>query len=430
MSSDPDKAADAASEQHATAEAVAHTAAERAHAAADAAGAGLAGLVGIVRDTQAAVSRRVDGHLPSAAGAVSGTQQAFSDGVYSVVSAAHRHLPGLVARAWTAASPSEPASPSRRELAAQAVANGLWGDRLERDHAPLAIPTAVRVEASDVPTDTSSLAEAFPTATGHLVLFVHGLVEDETCWQRPHEHLQGGYGDRLRGSGLTPVDIRYNTGLRISENGRRLARLVDELAEAWPVPVESISFVGHSMGGLVARSACHAAVDTGSAWVEHVHAVVTLGTPHHGAPLEKTAHVVDWLLRRSPESEPLGRILASRSAGIADLRFGAVTDEDLSHPERLLHDGRTHPPLLSHVTYYWVAASLSPDPDHPWGRLLGDGMVRYPSASGSGRTRHVGLDPENGVHVGGVSHLGLLNHPDVDERLRAWLDPASRRGTT
>lgn len=413
MSGDPAEAANAG--------------AERAHAAADAIGEGLAGIVGIIRDTQAAVTRRVEGRLPSTAGAVTGTQQAFSEGVYSVVSAAHRHLPGVLARAWTAVSPSDSISPSRRELAAQAAANGLWGDRLERDHAPIAIRTAVRVDAADVPTDEASLAAAFPTATGHLVLFVHGLAEDETCWQRPHEHLQGGYGDRLRGSGLTPLDIRYNSGLRISENGRRLARLVDDLVGGWPVPVESVSFVGHSMGGLVARSACHAGSDAGSAWVGLVHAVVTLGTPHHGAPLEKTAHVVDWLLRRSPESEPLGRVLASRSAGIADLRYGAITDEDLSHPERLLHDGRTHPPLLNHVTYYWVAASLSPDPEHPWGRLLGDGLVRYPSASGGSRAQHFGLDPANGVHLGGVSHLGLLNHPDVDERLRTWLDPASAR---
>ncbi len=407
-------------------EETAKAAAERAHAAADAAGAGLAGIVGIIRDTQAAVLRRVEGRLPPSSGAVTGSQRAVADGVYSVVEAAHRHLPGVVARVWTTVSPPATESSSPRERAAQAVANGFWGDRLESEHAPIAIPTAVRVDGADVPTDAHSLAAAFPSATGHLVLFVHGLAEDETCWQRPHEHLEGGYGDRLRGSGLTPVDIRYNSGLRISENGRRLASLVDGLVSGWPVPVESLSFVGHSMGGLVARSACHAGEDAGSAWVTRVHAVVTLGTPHHGAPLEKAVHVVEWLLRRTPEGEPLSRPLRSRSVGITDLRFGAVTDEDLSHPERLLHDGRTHPPLLSHVTYYWVAASLSPDPDHPWGRLLGDGLVRYPSASGTGRTRDLGLDPANGMRVGGVSHLGLLNHPDVDERLTAWLDPSRR----
>ncbi len=401
---------------------------ERSHAAADAAGAGLAGLVGMVRDTHSAVLRRVERQLPPAAAPVTATERVISGGVYSLLSAAHRHVPGAVARAWTTVAPRDPtAPPSRLDRAGQAAANGLWGDRLERDHAPFAIEMAVRSAGSDVPLQPAALADAFPDATGHLVVFVHGLAEDETCWQRPHEHLEGGYSDRLRGSDLTPVDIRYNSGLRVSENGRRLASLVDGLVAAWPVPVESLSFVGHSMGGLVARSACHVADDAGAGWAPAVRAVVMLGTPHHGAPLEKAVHVVDWLLRRTPETEPFSRPLASRSAGIADLRFGAVLDDDLSHPERLLHDGRTHPPLLSHVTYYWVAASLSPDPDHPWGRLVGDGLVRYPSASGSARRRASAgttLDPDNGVHVTGASHLDILNHPDVDERLRAWLAPA------
>jgi hypothetical protein len=400
---------------------------QRAHAAADAVGAGLAGIVGIVRDTQAAVVRRTQQHLPTTADAVSAAQGSITDGVYAVVSTAHRHLPGLVARAWTTLSPPDPAAPVPGwQRSAQATGNGLWGDRLERDHAGLAIEMAVRRDGADVPLTDEGLAAAFPSATGHVVLFVHGLVEDETCWQRPHESLEGGYGDRLRGSGLTPVDLRYNSGLRISENGRRLACLVDALAAHWPVPVESISFVGHSMGGLVARSAGHAAAESGSPWVDLVHAVVTLGTPHHGAPLEKAVHVLDWALRRHPDTEPLGRPLAARSAGIADLRFGAVLDSERSDPDRLLHDATSDVALLPHVTYYWVAASLTPDPDHPWGRLLGDGLVRYPSASGTGRRPRLDGDPANGLHVGGVGHLDLLNHPDVDERLREWLDPARR----
>ena len=400
---------------------------ERSQAAADAAGTGLAGLVGMVRDTHAAVLRRVERQLPPAAAPVTATERVISTGVYSLLSAANRRIPGAVADAWTSVAPPDPtAPPSRLDRAAQAAANGLWGDRIERDHAPIAIEMAVRSDGWDVPLHPEALAQAFPDATGHLVVFVHGLAEDETCWQRPHEHLHGGYNDRLRGSDLTPVDIRYNSGLRVSENGRRLARLVDALVVAWPVPVASLSFVGHSMGGLVARSACHVADDADAEWVRTVRAVVMLGTPHHGAPLEKAVHVVDWVLRRTPETEPFSRPLAARSAGIADLRFGAVIDDDLSHPERLLHDGRTHPPLLSHVTYYWVAASLSPDPDHPWGRLLGDGLVRYPSASGRGWPKDVDLHPDNGVHVTGVSHLGILNHPDVDERLRVWLAPPDR----
>ncbi len=62
---------------------------------------------------------------------------------------------------------------------------------------------------------------------------------------------------------MTPVYLRYNTGLPVGRNGADLAWLLDDLVAAWPVPVRSIALVGHSMGGLVVRAAFHAAAHRG-----------------------------------------------------------------------------------------------------------------------------------------------------------------------
>jgi hypothetical protein len=53
--------------------------------------------------------------------------------------------------------------------------------------------------------------------------------------------------------------------------------------------------------------------------------------------------------------------------------------------------------------------------------ILGDLLVRYPSASGAGRNRRIPFAIEDGHHIGGVTHIDLLNHPAVYEQIRAWL---------
>jgi len=229
----------------------------------------------------------------------------------------------------------------------------------------------------------------------------------------------------MRDHDLMPVLVRYNSGRHVSDNGRDLALLLQGLTAVWPVPVQSVSLVGHSMGGLVARSAAHLGHEAGADWVVALRAVVSLGTPHLGAPLEKAVHVADRALRLLPETEPFSRPLAARSAGIKDLRYGALVEEDWAgyDPDEFLRNRCTQVPLLDHVAYYWLAASLTRDPEHPVGRLVGDGLVLGPSASGTGPGRAVGFAPGSGVQLGGVSHLDLVNHPEVYERLSVWLSP-------
>lgn len=401
---------------------------EELRAAGRLAGDALGGVVGVVRDVHGAVAGRVDSFLPPTARPVTAMHDLIAGAVYAGVGAAHRIAPRVGAEALARSGDPEAPPPSRSRPGRFVVSavNGVWGDHVAERAPALAVPMAVRVDGADLPLEPGPVAAAFPGATSSVVVFVHGLCESETSWWLGPGDPEAGpsisYGDRLQvDAGLTPVYLRYNTGLRVSDNGRSLARLLTELSAAWPVPWERLVLVGHSMGGLVARSACHYGDDAHAPWVPVVREVVTLGTPHLGAPLEKGAHVTDWLLRRLPETEPLARLLGVRSVGIKDLRHGAVVEEDWQgqDPDAFLRDCCTDVPFLPHATYYYVAATVTRDVDHPAGWLVGDGLVRLPSATGQGRTRRVPF--ELGAQVGGVSHLSLLNHPDVYRQLAGWL---------
>jgi pimeloyl-ACP methyl ester carboxylesterase len=302
-----------------------------------------------------------------------------------------------------------------------AVLNGLIGDQLERSGSALHQPASLRVRGQRVRPDEASLSAAFPHATDRLAVFIHGLSGDEFCWSWGAEDA---YGTRLANDlGYTAVYLRYNSGLHISETGRSVAALLDELVRAWPLAIEQIALVGHSMGGLVARSAAHQADQRGYRWVRRVAHIVSLGTPHLGAPLEQGAHRAAAALHVLPETRMLSNLLRRRSAGIRDLRYGSLVDEDWRgrDPESLRVVACREVPLLPWATHCFVSASVTRDPEHPLGRLLGDTLVLVPSATGRGKTRRIPFRDEHGHHVGGTHHLALLNHPEVYVHLRSWM---------
>jgi pimeloyl-ACP methyl ester carboxylesterase len=272
---------------------------------------------------------------------------------------------------------------------------------------------------------------AFPDATQRLAVVLHGLMGDEFYWERGGRYPGDSYGARLASElGYTPVYLRYHTGRHISENGLSVALLLSDLVEAWPVTVDELALIGHSMGGLVARSACHQAVEKRLAWTERVRHVVSLGTPHLGAPLEQGAHVVAEALYALPETRMLGSFLRRRSSGIRDLRRGSLVDEDWRDrdPNALRAAACREVPLLPGATHCFVSATITRNPRHPLGRLLGDILVLTPSATGRGRTRRIPFQAEYGHHVSPAHHLALLNHPEVYACLRKWLGSAVTAG--
>jgi pimeloyl-ACP methyl ester carboxylesterase len=389
----------------------------------------LAGGVHLVWGVHEAVASRVFGYLGPPGRPAQAVHHAVAGGVYRLVGGAQAAMPraaaGLVA--LTGAGTDTLADSPRGRLAVEA-ANGLWGDTIAGRYPPLAVPMTVRLSGRDLLTTPASLTDAYPAATGRIAVFVHGLGESEQWWWRTEQQADGtqhtSFGSRLRDDlGFTPVYLRYNTGLHISDNGQQLAALIEELAAGWPIPVEQIALIGHSMGGLVARSACHYGQRAEHRWAAQVRHVVCLGSPHLGAPLEQGVHVASWLLARLPETRPLAAVLNLRSVGVKDLRYGSCVEDDWcdADPEKFLRDRCTEVPFLPHAAYYFVAATLTEQPDHPIGRLIGDLFVQFASASGQGRRRRIPFEAGNGTHLGRLHHFDLLTHPAVYQALREWL---------
>jgi pimeloyl-ACP methyl ester carboxylesterase len=286
--------------------------------------------------------------------------------------------------------------PGPERDAAVAVLNGVLGDYLRDTKNPLA--TEMRLRTAGVPKP-------------RVVVLVHGSSMNDRQWSRGgHDH-----GEALaRDLDATAVYVLYNSGLHVSENGRELAARLDELVASWPVPVESIVLLGHSMGGLVARSACHYAEEERLAWRAAVRALVCIGTPNRGAPLERIGNLVQLLGGVSRYSAPIAKAARLRSAGVTDLRFGDVTDEHWAGRDRF--DGRRRArrkvPLPKDVACFALAGTTSKAP-RDGKKLAGDGLVPVESALDS-------FPKDNVAIAHGVGHLDLLG-AGVYPLLREWL---------
>jgi pimeloyl-ACP methyl ester carboxylesterase len=266
------------------------------------------------------------------------------------------------------------------------------------------------------------LAKSIPQPGGKILVLVHGLCMNDLQWQRNgHDH-----GAALAtAGGFTPLYLHYNSGQHVSENGHAFAGLLEALLRAWPVPVERLVIVGHSMGGLVARSACHCGQLAGHVWLEHLQQMVFLGTPHHGAPLERGGNWVNVMLEASPYSAALARLAKVRSAGITDLRHGSILDQDWQHGDRFAHtQARKHAVSLPpKVRCYAVGVVIAKTPGDLSEPLLGDGLVPLLSALGQHADKARTLRfPASQRWVGhGMNHLDLLDSPEVCEQLQRWL---------
>jgi len=346
----------------------------------------------------------------------------IASSVYSMVRGLNNALREGADRSFAALPESYSATgASAAEIRIVAALNGAFGDHLETTGNALATPMRITTPRGELEPDPVSLRASVPDATPHLVVLIHGLSLSEQSWNRKGA---GSMGERLQDElGFTPLYLRYNSGRHISTNGQEFSELLEQLCAAWPVPVESLSLIGHSMGGLVSRSACWYATQEQSPWLDSLHRVVCLGTPHHGSPLEKAGHAFDLAMQRLPYTAPLA-VGKGRSAGIKDLHHGDLLDEDWQwhHPDRPRRDTRRPVPLLPDVDYYFAAATLGRDRQDPLGHLLGDLLVRLDSAVGSHRDDLRRLDiPQRNCRVfHEKNHFDLLDDARVHQQIIDW----------
>ena len=267
--------------------------------------------------------------------------------------------------------------------------NGFIGDHLARQGNRLDLGMHLRHKGRAI--SPESLDAELPNKTGKVCVFVHGLSATEWSWVFYAESLWGDpascYASKLQEDlDYTCLFVRYNTGRHVSENGRALSELLEQISTHYSIPIEQLVLVGHSMGGLVARSAAHEAHRSSTGWIQQLKHVICLGSPHLGAPLEKGAHLLSALLQRVPAAGATvpASIINSRSEGIKDLRHGYTTEAEWrdADADAILEDNRQELPLVQGVNYSAFAATVSKDPEHPTGKLLGDLLVRKPSASG------------------------------------------------
>jgi hypothetical protein len=209
-----------------------------------------------IGDVHRAVAERAFGASGGGALPARTLHDAISNGVYAGLGGAAR-LAGIAADAGLggrAVRDGRRLSASPRGALLVGALNGLIGDALEREGSDLHEPMSVRTGGRPVALEPEALAAAYPDAGPRVVVFLHGLMETEFSWRLGAGPEGETYASRLRRDlGCTPVEVRYNSGRHISENGRSLAELLERVVGAWPVEVEEVALVGHSMGGLVAR---------------------------------------------------------------------------------------------------------------------------------------------------------------------------------
>ncbi|MEI6599359.1 MAG: alpha/beta hydrolase [Comamonadaceae bacterium] len=314
-----------------------------------------------------------------------------------------------------------PETPERE--AVLAALNGVMGDRLLESKSPLATPMSLRYRGQALDVGKSL---TLPQTTGKVLLLIHGLCMNDLQWQSGPQEQIVDHGAALAAQlGYTPVYLRYNTGLHVSTNARELSRQLEQLLERWPSAVQELTVLAHSMGGLLIRGACQCAKEEDLRWPERLKNIVFLGTPHHGAPLERAGNWVDVLLGSTPYSRPFARLAQLRSAGITDLRYGHLLDADWQGRERFQrHPDRRQPLQLPEgVSCYAIAATLAAKRGLLADRLTGDGLVPLRSALG----QHD--DPERSLAFAAnrqsilyrTNHMDLLSREEVTRQILHWL---------
>jgi hypothetical protein len=383
------------------------------------------GVSGIVEGVHQSVwsTLGVSGRAPGRTGGITGLVYRSVELIAQQVGGGADRLLAALPAARDPQRNGRPRAPRREAL--RAALNGVVGDHLAVTDNPLAIPLQLRLDG-----DAIGAAPAVPAAvSGKLLLLIHGLCMNDLQWRsvqgQPVDH-----GQRLAAElGYTPLYLHYNSGLHIAQNGRALSALLEQLIASWPVPVEQLTVLAHSMGGLVIRSAVEQARSSDAAWLPTLKQLVFLGTPHHGAPLERVGNWVGQLLTASRYSAPFARLAELRSAGITDLRHGHLHESEAPDDDRFVNhaDQRRPVPLPPGIDCYTIAATIAAQRGTLADRLTGDGLVPLNSALGEHD------DPQHRLAFAAerrwisyrTGHIALLQRPEIGRKLVQWLGPAS-----
>jgi pimeloyl-ACP methyl ester carboxylesterase len=294
-------------------------------------------------------------------------------------------------------------------------------------------------------------------------ILVHGLLVDEQNWTLATDPVPE-YLERMLG--WCPLLVRYNSGRHVSSNGEELATLIEELELAWGARLGRIRLIGHSMGGLVSRSAIEHLRRRDADVLNRIDQLYLLATPNHGADLERVGHAIEYVLesatdlprsasrllrRRRPDEERRGglfssisasttqlasvvtgapfrtalSVLAARSDGMRDVRFGYMVAEEWQVAEherkRFMLNHRRPLPVPDHIRVHAIAGSLWPDSTSEPSRIRTDGMVSVASAAGVGEFDDLGV-----VNTTRFREMPLLVHqlvassPRVLSQIADW----------
>jgi pimeloyl-ACP methyl ester carboxylesterase len=302
------------------------------------------------------------------------------------------------------------------------VLNGVIGDYLAEKNNPLKINMQFRYHSKAIQIDNKSLNRTYPKINGKILLMIHGSCMSDNQWSRKNHN----HGEILSQElNKIPIFLNYNSGKHISTNGKDLNENLQKLVENWPVPVEEIVIIAHSMGGLLTRSALYYAEQNQNNWTKHLKKIAFLGTPHHGSHVEKIGNYLDLILESVPYLKPFARLGKIRSAGVTDLRYGNLVDEDWQHSGRFERKGdqRQQIPLPNKIEFYAIAANLGKETATISSQILGDSLVDVKSALGQHKNpdKNLYFKEDNCMIVFENNHLDLLSNPKILDSLKAWL---------
>lgn len=389
-------------------------------------------ILAVTHGLHRAISRRVFRYVPGSL-PVRLAHDAISSVVYGSVRVGLRGATKLGETIAANAAPDREVrwfdtSPGHSRAAS--IMHGVIGDRFAVHHPALDLPVSLRIDGRTTEIDRETLAAGFPAPSSRVAVFIHGLTQSDDCWDSDEGVV---LPDEVAELGWTSLRLRYGSGRAIGTNGAELDAFLEQLVDAWPVPITELTLIGHSMGGLIIRSAARIATADDTAprrWPNLVQHTVSLGTPHLGSWLERAANAGTRLLRRIPEGAVIAQVIDTRARGIKDLRYGALADEDwgdgIVHPDGIggldgyIPEPETVAPLPDHAIHHMIAGRLTRSPDHPVARTIGDSLVTAPSALGDDGRRALAGGRIEKLEVPS-GHFRLMRDPEVAAHLRRWL---------